>query len=79
MPVIYVYSRQGCHLCDVLIDALRPLIDGKLELVVRDIDTQAEWHEQHFMDIPVVEFDGEIVCRHVLDPAAIQGILRRCI
>lgn len=76
MKALQVYSRQGCHLCEVLIGELRPLIEGRLELEVRDIDANPEWHERWFMDIPVVEYEGSVVCRHFLDQDAITGILR---
>jgi len=76
MRFLQVYSRKGCHLCENLIDELLPLIDGRLELEVRDIDTNAEWHERWFMDIPVVEYEGRMVCMHFLDQDAITGILR---
>jgi hypothetical protein len=76
MKSLRVYSRQGCHLCDDLIGELRPLIEGKLELEVRDIDTNAEWHERWFADIPVVEYEDLVVCMHFLDRDAITGILR---
>ena len=76
MRVLQVYSRQGCHLCDELIEALYPLVEGKLELEVRDIDTNRDWHERWFMDIPVVEYEGRVVCMHFLDQDAITGILR---
>ena len=79
MNRLMVYSRQDCHLCEVLIDELQPLIEGKLTLEVRDIDTRVDWHERFFMDIPVVEFEGEVVCMHFLDRDAITGILRGCI
>lgn len=74
-----MYSRQGCQLCEELIVELRPIIQGKLVLEVRNIDTKPEWHERFFMDIPVVEFEGEVVCMHFLDRDAITGILRGCI
>lgn len=77
MGTLQVYSREGCHLCDDLIEELLPLIRGKLELEVRDIDRNPAWHERFWMDIPVVEFEGEIVCKHFLDREAITGILRR--
>ena len=77
MAAISVYSRQGCHLCEQLIEELLPLIRGCLDLEVRDIDTNAEWHERFWQDIPVVEFEGEVICRHFLDRDAITGILRR--
>jgi len=54
-----------------------PLIKGKLALEVRDIDTNTEWHERFFMDIPVIEYAGDIICMHFLDRDAITGILRR--
>ena len=76
MSALRVYSRRGCHLCEVLIDELLPLIEGKLELEVRDIDTNAAWHDRWFADIPVVEYDDEVVCMHFLDRDAITGILR---
>lgn len=76
MKSLRVYSREGCHLCDTLIGELRPLIDGKLELEVRDIDSNPQWHERWFADIPVVEYEDAVVCKHFLDRDAITGILR---
>ena len=72
---IYVYSRPGCHLCELLIDELTPLIRGRLELEVRDIDTRPEWKLKYGIRIPVVEYQGETVCQHHLDDAAIRAIL----
>ena len=76
MNTLTVYSRRGCHLCEELIEALLPIIDGELRLEVRDIDTNAAWRERWASDIPVVEYDGKVVCRHFLDREAITGILR---
>jgi hypothetical protein len=77
MATMTVYSRQGCHLCEQLIEELLPMIRGRLDLDVRDIDTNPDWHERFWQDIPVVEFEGEVICRHFLDQAVITGILRR--
>jgi hypothetical protein len=76
MDAVVVYSRKGCHLCEDLIDELKPLIAGRLDLEVRDIDTNPAWHELYFTDIPVVEFEGKLICMHFLDHDAITGILR---
>ena len=76
MSTLRVYSRQGCHLCEVLIEELLPLIEGKLELEICDIDKNSAWRERWYADIPVVEYAGEVVCRHFLDRDAITGILR---
>ena len=77
MAPIVVYSRQGCHLCEELIEELSPLVRGRLELEIRDIDSDPAWHERFWQDIPVVAYRGEVICRHFLDRDAITGILRR--
>lgn len=77
MSSVAVYSRKGCHLCEVLIGELLPLVEGHLEVEIRDIDSRPEWHEQYWADIPVVEFEGVVLCKHFLDHEAIKGILRR--
>lgn len=74
---LIVYSRQGCHLCEVLLEALRPLVAGRLDIEIRDIDTAADWHERYFMDIPVVTFADREVCRHRLDREAVLALLAR--
>lgn len=76
-PVLYLYSRRGCHLCDVLLEDLLPLVRGRLDVEVRDIDSRAEWKERFDVRIPVLEFEGEVVCQYRLDRPAIDAILAR--
>lgn len=72
---IYVYSRPGCHLCELLIEELAPLLKGRLVLEVRDIDTRDEWKREYGLRIPVVQYGGRTVCQYRLDAAAICAIL----
>ncbi len=72
---IRVYSRPGCHLCELLIEELMPLIRGRLELEVIDIDGHPELTDDYGTRIPVVEFAGRDVCQYHLDAAAIRAIL----
>jgi len=74
-PLIRVYSRTGCHLCEVLIEELLPLIRGRLELEVLDIDTRPEWAEVFGTRIPVVEYESRTICQYTLDRDAIAAIL----
>lgn len=74
-PAIRVYSRQRCHLCEVLLAELQPLVAGRLDIEIRDIDTCGDWHERYFMDIPVVTFGDREICRHRLDHGAVAGLL----
>lgn len=75
MATLHVYSRRGCHLCEVLLEEMLPLVRGVLDVEVRDIDTRPEWHERYFMDIPVVTFGDREVCRHSLDREALGELL----
>ena len=72
---IYVYSRQGCHLCELLIEELAPLIRGRLDLEVRDVDTRPDWKLKYGISVPLVEYDGRPVCQYHLDTGAIRAIL----
>ena len=76
-PVLYIYSRRGCHLCDVLVEELLPLVRGRLDVEVRDIDSRDDWKERFDVRIPVVEFEGEVICQHRLDRPSIEAILAR--
>ena len=71
MPVLHVFSRQGCHLCEVLVEELLPLVRGVLAVEVHDIDSRPEWRAAYATRIPVVEFDGRLVCQYQLDRDAI--------
>ena len=74
---IRVYSRPGCHLCELLIDELLPLIRGHLDLEVIDIDTRPELTIKYGIRIPVVEYGGHTVCQNQLDGAAIRSSLSK--
>lgn len=75
MPAIQVYSRQGCHLCEVLLEELLPLIRGRLDVEVRDIDSRADWLENYDARVPVVEYEGRLVCKYFLDKDALVRLL----
>ena len=75
MDKLRVYSRRGCHLCEQLIEELSPLIRGRFELEVCDIDTRADWRERYDTRVPVVEYDGKLVCQYHLDRDALVRML----
>jgi len=72
---IVVYRRAGCHLCDILIEELLPLVRGRSEIEIRDIDTREEWRREYDARVPVVEHDGNVVCQYHLDRQALERIL----
>ena len=75
VPEIHVFSRPGCHLCEVLLDELMPIIRGRLGLQVFDIDTNEEWQARFGLRIPVVLFEDQEICHFKLDKDAIATIV----
>lgn len=76
-PVVIVYSRPGCHLCEHLLEELAPLVRGRASLEIRNIDDDAAWQREFGTRIPVVEIDGHTICQYTLDPAALERALDR--
>ena len=74
-PVLRVYSRQGCHLCEKLLEDLLPVVRGRLRIDVIDIDSDEQLKPLYDTRVPVVEFAGETLCEYTLDAAVIRKIL----
>lgn len=58
--IVTVYSRHGCHLCDVAaetLESLRPELDFDIEK--RFIDGNPQLEEKYGEHIPVILIDGE--------------------
>jgi len=75
MPAIVVFSRQGCHLCEVLIEELLPLVRGRLEVIINDVDTREDWRREYDTRVPFVTYDGEPICKYHLDREALTRLL----
>ena len=75
MQTLRIYSRQGCHLCELLIEELLPMVRGRLATEVCDIDSRPDWRASYDIRIPVVEFEGTEISEYPLDREAISGLL----
>ena len=75
MQTLQVYSRPGCHLCEVLIEELLPLVRGALIIEVRDIESDPDWLARYDIRVPVVEYQGRLICQYTLDREAISDLL----
>ena len=75
MAAIHVYSRRGCHLCELLIEELLELNQGRMQIEVRDIDSREDWRDAYDTRVPVVKYDGELICQYHLDRDALADIL----
>ncbi len=67
MPIIEVYSREGCHLCEVLIEDLLDLTRGRADVRVHDIASRPDWLQKYDIRVPVVELDGAVLSEYSLD------------
>ncbi len=75
-PAITVYSRPGCHLCEMLIEELLPLVRDLAKVKVTNIDDDKALAEAYGLRVPVVEIDGREVCHFHLDRDAILKSLK---
>jgi hypothetical protein len=76
MSVVVVYSREGCHLCEDLLDDLAVL--GRqhgFAIEVRDVDADPALRSRYHTRVPVVECEDEFVCEYFLDPEALLARL----
>ncbi|MGA7523254.1 MAG: glutaredoxin family protein [Acidobacteriaceae bacterium] len=70
MHEVVVYSRNGCHLCDVVkqtLAQLQPSADFHWREI--DIDTDPQLRQQYNDQVPVVFIDGRKAFKYHLDPA----------
>ncbi len=75
-PTITVYSRLYCHLCESLLGQLYGLqqeLDFPLEVV--DVDSDPALQARYNDWVPVVTAEGEEICHHFLDEAALRRYL----
>jgi len=71
-----VMSREWCHLCHELVDALRPLAEAAgwdVEVIDVDLhpDLEARWGEW----VPVLLHGERELCHYHLDEAAVRAYL----
>jgi len=78
MPVprsVVVYSRRGCHLCEVVKESLAKLSrHGGFTWQEVDVDADAELCRQFNDEVPVVFIDGHKAFKYHMDE---QEFLRR--
>jgi len=70
-PAFEVYSRRGCHLCELLLGELESLVRGRAQIRVHDVDDRAEWQDAYGLRVPVVCCDGDEICQYNLDRRAV--------
>ncbi|HEY6329251.1 MAG TPA: glutaredoxin family protein [Blastocatellia bacterium] len=78
LPTVTIFSRPGCHLCDVA----KSNIDlagcaGEFVLKEVNIDLDSAAREQYQYDIPVIFINGIKAFKHEVSPSDFKRKLRR--
>ena len=77
-PVVTIFSRPGCHLCDEAKEAIHNSgCDGEFILEEININEDAKLVELYGNDIPVVFINRVKVFKHRVDPREFKRKLRR--
>lgn len=77
MIIVQYYTRAGCHLCEIMLEELLPLLRGRADVERCDIDSRPDWREKYDTRVPVIEFEGVLVSGYPLDHGAIRRFLAR--
>jgi len=65
---VIVYSRKGCHLCEVVKESLAKLSrHGGFTWSEVDVDTNPELRRQYNDEVPVVFIDGRKAFKYHMD------------
>ncbi len=76
MKTVEVVTKQGCHLCDILLGELDELNkDQRFMVSLTYIENDPAKMAVFGNDIPVVLVEGREVCRHSLDRGALLARL----
>ena len=78
MPQLILYYREGCHLCEAMLQALRGLqLRLEFELRLVDVDRDAELQRRYDEWVPVLFLGEREVCHYYLDEQLLLQALDR--
>ena len=52
-----------------------PLLRGRLDVEVCDIDTRADWRSKYDVRVPVLEYEDRLISEYPLDRGAVSRLL----
>jgi Glutaredoxin-like domain (DUF836) len=78
MPLVTLYGKPGCHLCDEARAAVRRVrAECAFDLKEVDISLDPVLHRHYGERIPVLALDGEELFDYVVDEAVLRERLDR--
>ena len=79
---VVVYTKEGCHLCERVIEKLEELNPtGSVKISARDITQDQELYERYKNLIPVVAINGKVKLAGAVlaDPSTLEDVLRKTV
>ena len=76
---LVVLSREGCHLCEQMLQELADLERaGSIPTVsVVDVDSHADLARQYGLKVPVLLLDGSVICHYTLNSQELLRLVGR--
>ncbi|XP_060583313.1 glutaredoxin-like protein C5orf63 homolog [Ruditapes philippinarum] len=78
LPIIYLFTKEGCTLCDIAVEALKPHMH---RFVLKEVDIELpeneKWYEMYKYDIPVFYIYEEFLFKHRVDFDALERGLEK--
>lgn len=75
MIELTVYSREGCHLCDFMLEELERLYGDQVRVTVLDVDSRDDWRQMYGLKVPVLSYMDRVICFGRLDQSALRTVL----
>ena len=77
MHVLTLYSKPGCHLCDLMKDAVRRAVAVRSGYTLKEVDisTDAALLHRYELEIPVLELDGKKIAKYRIGTAELDRAL----
>jgi hypothetical protein len=74
-----VVSREGCGLCEEMLHALADLerTQGLPPVAIVDVDSDPELTRQFGLKVPVLLFDGSVICHYTLNSNELLRLVGR--
>ncbi len=70
-----MYSREGCHLCEFMLEEIEGLYGGQVQVKVLDVDSRDDWRHLYGLQVPVLSHMDRVICFGRLDRSALRAVL----
>jgi predicted thioredoxin/glutaredoxin len=73
---LVLYTRQGCHLCELALERLRAAQQRYgFQIEEADVNTDGEWLGLYGDQVPVVAVEGKVYFRGAVNPVLLERLL----